>query len=72
MALVHFLDGKHRGKTAIVDDAVVSTEGRNRFKKRVITKSGGRTYYLKAIPRKRWSDKKVPEWSAALDDDRAD
>ena len=55
-----------------MDDAAVSTEGRYRFKKREITKKGGRTYYLKAIPRKRWSDKKIPEWSGALDDDRAD
>ena len=31
-----------------------------------------RPYYLKAVPRKRWTDKKVPEWTALLDDDRAD
>jgi hypothetical protein len=72
MALVHFLAGKHRGKTATVDDAVVSAEGRYRFKKREITNRGGRAYYLKAVPRKRWTDRKVPEWTAALDDDHAD
>jgi len=49
MALVHFLAGKHRGKTATVDDAVVSAEGRYRFKKREITNRGGRAYYLKAV-----------------------
>jgi len=72
MALVHFLDGKHRGKTATVDDSVLSAEGRYRFKKREITTKGGRVYYLKAVPSKRWTDKKVPEWTAALDDDSAD
>jgi hypothetical protein len=72
MALVHFLDGNQRGKTATVDDAVVNAEGRYRFKKRDLTKRGGRAYYLKAVPRKRWTDKKVPEWTAALDDDHED
>ena len=72
MALIHFLDGKQRGKTASVDDAVISAEGRYRFKKRELTKSGGRTYYVKAVPKKRWANPKVREWTAALDDDRAD
>jgi hypothetical protein len=72
VAVIHFLDGKHRGRTAVVDDAKVSAEGRYRFKKRQLTKSGGRAYYLKAVPKKRWTDKKIPEWTAALDDDRAD
>lgn len=72
MALIRFLDGKQRGKTGVVDDAAISAEGRYRFKKREFTKSGGRAYYLKAVPRKRWVDKKVREWTAALDDDRAD
>jgi len=72
MALIRFLDGKQRGKTAMVDDAAISGEGRYRFKKREITKSGGRKYYLKAVSKKSWSDKKVPEWTAALDDDAAD
>ena len=72
MALVRFLDGKQRGNTTTVDDARIVTEGRYRFKKREIAKTGGRAYYLKAVPRKRWIDRKVPEWTAALDDDRAD
>ena len=72
MALIRFLDGKERGKTATVDDAAISGEGRYRFKKRDLTKKGGRTYYLKPVAKKRWADKKVPEWTAALDDDRAD
>ena len=56
-----------------MDHAAISGEGRYRFKKREITKTGGRTtYYLKAVPKKRWIDKKVPEWTAALDDDRSD
>ena len=71
MALIHFLDGKQRGKTTTVDDAAIS-DGRYRFKKRDLTKKGGRAYYLKAVPKKRWADKKVPEWTAALDDDAAD
>jgi hypothetical protein len=72
VALIHFLDGKQRGRTASVSDAKISGEGRYRFKKRELTKSGGRIYYLKAVPKKRWTDKKVPEWTAALDDDRPD
>ncbi len=72
MALIRFLDGMQRGKTTTVRDAAISGEGRYRFKKREIAKTGGRAYYLKAIPKKRWLDKKVPEWTAALDDDRAD
>ena len=72
MALIHFLDGKQHGKTATVDDAAISGEGRYRFKKREIAKTGGRKYYLKAVPKKRWADKKVPEWTAALDDDAVD
>jgi len=72
MALIHFLDGKQRGKTATVDDAAISAEGRYRFKKRDLTKKGGRTYYLKGVPKKRWADKKVPEWTAALDNDAPD
>lgn len=72
MALIRFLDGKQRGKTTTVDDAAISGEGRYRFKKREITKSGGRKYYLKAVSKKRWADTKVPEWTAALDDDAAD
>jgi hypothetical protein len=36
-----------------VDDAAISGEGRYRFKKREITKTGGRKYYLKAVPKKR-------------------
>ena len=72
MALIRFLDGKERGKTATVDDAAIRREGRYRFKKRELTKKGGRTYYLKLVAKKRWADKKVPEWTAALDDDRAD
>jgi hypothetical protein len=55
-----------------VDDSAISGEGRYRFKRREITKTGGRTYYLKAVSKKRWIDKKVPEWTAALDDDRPD
>jgi hypothetical protein len=54
-ALIRFLDGKQRGRTATVADAVVHTEGRYRFKKRDITKKGGRAYYLKAVPRKRFA-----------------
>ena len=72
MALIRFLDGKQRGKTTAVDDAAISGEGRYRFKKREIAKKGGRIYYLKAVSKKRWADKKVPEWTAALDDDAAD
>lgn len=72
MALIRFLDGKQRGKTVTVDDAVIDGEGRYRFKKRELTRHGGRAYYLKAVPKKRWTDKKVPEWTAALDDDHAD
>ena len=72
MALVHFIDGQQRGRTATVEDAAISGEGRYRFNKREITKTGGRTYYLKAVPKKRWTAKKVPEWTAALDDDRPD
>ncbi len=72
MALIRFLDGKQRGKTTTVDDAAISGEGRYRFKKRELTKSGGRKYYLKAVAKQRWADKKVPEWTAALDDDLAD
>lgn len=72
MATVYFLDGKQHGKTTTVDDGAISSEGRYRFKKREFTKKGGRTYYLKAVPKKRWANKKVPEWTAALDDDRAD
>ena len=72
MALIRFLDGKQRGRTATVRDTAISDEGRYRFKKREIAKTGGRVYYLKAVPKKRWADKKVPEWTAALDDDRAD
>jgi hypothetical protein len=71
MALVRFIDGQQRGKTATVDDSAIG-EGRYRFKRREITKNGGRTYYLKAVSKKRWIDKKVPEWTAALDDDRPD
>ena len=48
MALVRFIDGQQRGKTATVADAAISGEGRYRFKKRGITKTGGRIYYLKA------------------------
>ena len=51
MALVRFIDGQQRGKTATVDDAAISGEGRYRFKKREITKTGGRTYYLKPFRR---------------------
>ena len=69
MALIRFLDGKQRGKTATVDDTEIHGEGRYRFKKRDLTKTGGRKYYLKAVAKKRWADKKVPEWTAALDDD---
>ena len=72
MALIRFLDGKQRGRTTTVDDAAISSEGRYRFRKRELTKSGGRKYYLKAVPKKRWVDKKVQEWTAALDDDAAD
>jgi hypothetical protein len=72
MALIRFLDGKHRGKTATVDDKAIDGEGQYRFKKRELVKKGGRSYYLKAVAKKRWADKKVPEWTAALDDDRAD
>ena len=72
MALVRFIDGQQRGKTATVDDAAISGEGRYRFKKREITKTGGRIYYLKPVSKKRWIDKKVPEWTAAIDDDRSD
>ena len=72
MALIRFLDGKQRGKTTTVDDASIKGEGRYRFKKRELTKKGGRAYYLKEVSKKRWTDKKVPEWTAALDDDRAD
>ncbi len=72
MALIRFLDGKQRGKTTTVDDAAIKGEGRYRFKKRDLSKKGGRWYYLKEVSKKRWADKKVPEWTAALDDDRAD
>jgi hypothetical protein len=72
MALIRFLDGKHHGKTTTVNDEKITGEGRYRFKKREITKKGGRIYYLKAVPTKRWADKKVPEWTAALDDDAVD
>jgi hypothetical protein len=48
MALVRFIDGQQRGKTATVDNAAISGEGRYRFKKREITKTGGRIYYLKS------------------------
>jgi len=72
MALIRFLDGKERGKTTTVHDAAIRGEGRYRFKKRELTKKGGRTYYLKFVAKKRWADKKVPEWTAALDDDLAD
>ena len=72
MALIRFLDGKQHRKTATVDDAEISREGRYRFKKREMTKKGGRIYYLKAVSKKRWADKKTPEWTAALDDDAAD
>ena len=72
MALIRFLDGKHRGKTTTVDDAAINGEGRYRFKKRKLTRKGGRIYYLKLVTKKRWADKKVPEWTAALDDDAAD
>ena len=47
-------------------------KARYRFKKREITKTGGRIYYLKPVSKKRWIDKKVPEWTAAIDDDRSD
>lgn len=72
MAVIHFLDGKQRGKTATVDDDAVRREGRYRFKKTDLTAKGGRVYYLKAVSKKRWADKKVHEWTAALDDDRVD
>ena len=72
MALIRFLDGKQRGKTTTVDDAAISGEGQYRFKKRELTNKGGRTYYPKLVAKKRWADKKVPEWTAALDDERAD
>jgi hypothetical protein len=72
MALIRFLDGKQRGKTTTVDDDALKGEGRYRFKKRDLTKKGGRIYYLKEVSKKRWADKKVPEWTAALDDDRVD
>jgi len=72
MALIRFLDGKQRGRTTTVGDAAIDGEGRYRFKKREITKKGGRIYYLKAVSKKRWADKKVPEWTAALDDDAVD
>jgi hypothetical protein len=72
MALIHFLDGKQRGKTTTVANSAVNKEGRYRFKKRDLTKKGGREYYLKQVSKKRWADSKVPEWTAALDDDRAD
>ena len=49
-----------------------AVKARYRFKKREITKTGGRIYYLKPVSKKRWIDKKVPEWTAALDDDRSD
>lgn len=55
-----------------MDDARITAEGRYRFTKGEIAKTGGRAYYLKAVPKKRWIGKRVPEWSAALDDDRAD
>jgi len=72
MALIRFLDGKQHGKTATVDEAAISREGRYRFKKREITKKGGRVYYLKAVSKNRWADTKTPEWTAAPDDDAAD
>jgi len=72
MALIRFLDGKQASKTTTVDDAAISGEGRYRFKKRELTKKGGRIYYLKLVAKKRWADKKVPEWTAALDDDSVD
>ncbi len=72
MALIRFLDGKQRGKTTTVDDAAIRGEGMYRFKKRDLTKKGGRNYYLKEVSKKRWANKNVPEWTAALDDDRAD
>lgn len=72
MALIRFLDGKQHGKTTTVDDSAISGEGRYRFKKRDLTEKGGRAYYLKAVSKKRWADKKIPEWTAALDDDPAD
>lgn len=71
MALIRFLDGKHHGKTATVDDAAIH-EGRYRFKKRELANKGGRVYYLKAVPQKQWATKKVQEWTAALDDDAPD
>ena len=72
MALIRFLDGKQHGKTTTVDDSAISGEGRYRFRKRDLTEKGGRAYYLKAVSKKRWADKKIPEWTAALDDDAAD
>ena len=56
MALIRFLDGKQRGKTATVKDAAIGGEGRFRFKKRELTKKGGRSYYLKPVAKKRWAD----------------
>ncbi len=37
-----------------------------------LTKKRGRAYYLREVSKKRWADKKTPEWTAALDNDRAD
>lgn len=72
MALIRFLDGKQAGKTTTVDDASLRGEGQYRFKKADLVSKGGRVYYLKAVAKKRWVDRKVSEWTAALDDDRVD
>ena len=49
VAIIRFLDGKQRGETATLDDAALNGEGRYRFKRRELTRKGGRTYYLKAV-----------------------
>ena len=72
MALVRFIDGQQRGRLRPWTMRQSAVKARYRFKKREITKTGGRTYYLKPVSKKRWIDKKVPEWTAALDDDRSD
>jgi len=71
MALIQFLDrssaARPRQWTTQQSTLRAATDSRN-----ATSQKGGRAYYLKAVPKKRWADKKVPEWTAALDDDAPD
>ena len=50
--------GQGNDRSRHLGEAVISAEGRYRFKKRDFTRRGGRVYYLKAVAKKRWADKR--------------